>query len=208
MSELDLLKCPHCGDTARIGTDKGWRRHMSSQHGGYTKEQLQTAGIEENAGDRIRYLSAGFQSLTEVRNAAPESEGEASATAQRGSGPVSARRPRLSKEEQQKASEQAEFDRLKPVLLAKWRRRLRIVYGTWARLAEDEKIRLTDDEADEGSEMHVELMQAFGWIRAGKIEAVVDLCMWHGAMILSRSDAGQALLNSFKGQQPENDTVQ
>jgi hypothetical protein len=183
--------CPHCS----FVTDKppGWRKHMSGSHKGYSREELQKAGLEENAGDRIRYLS-GFKNMAEVGAAAPESEGQ---TTQPPTTRIGPRTPRLSKEEQEKAAQQAEFERLRPMLVKKWERRLRMLYGTWSRLAGDKKIALEDKEATEGAEQHVELMMAFGWMHAGKIEAIADVCMWHGAAILSRSDLGQQLMNSF-----------
>jgi hypothetical protein len=202
------LICPGCGYENQ--TERGWRVHMSRSHGGYSKEDLEKAGIEQSAHDRIKFMS-GFRSLEEVQAAAPATEGEGQAASGQPAarGGRIARTPRLSKEEQEKAAELAEFERLKPVLLKKWQRRLRMVYGVWARLAEDPKIKLSDDEAEEGSEMHVELMQAFGWIHAGKIEAVVDLLMWHGGMVLSRSALGEQLLAQFQGEPtPETEQVQ
>jgi hypothetical protein len=201
------LTCPTCKYEAE--TPRGWRYHMGASHGGYTREQLQTAGIEESAHDRIKFMS-GFRSSEEVAAAAPATEGEAAATNAQGRASVPrTRQPRLSKEEQEKAQQLAEFERLKPVLINKWKRRLRMVYGVWARMADDPKIKLTDSEADEGSEMHVELMQAFGWIHAGKIEAIADLVMWHGGMILSRSQLGEQLLAQFHGEPtPETEQVQ
>lgn len=206
MPETKLFKCPHCA--FQTEKDSGWRKHMSGSHGGYHRDELQTAGLEENAGDRIRYLS-GFRSLEEVRAAAPETEGEGTSSGQRVSAsPRGTRTPRLSKEDQEKLAQQAEFERLRPMLVKKWERRLRMLYGTWARIAGDPKIALEDREANEGAEQHVELMMAFGWIHAGKIEAIADVCMWHGAAILSRSDLGQQLMNSFSPQPEDKETVQ
>lgn len=208
MTDTKLFKCPvdGCFETE---SEKGWRMQMGTRHGGYTKQQRETAGLEENAGDRIRYLS-GFRSLEEVRAAAPETEGEGNAGTPAGrAGSVQRQRvPRLSKEEQEKAAQQAEFDRLRPMLVKKWERRLRMLYGTWARIANDPKIALDDRESNEGAEMHVEMMMAFGWIHAGKIEAVADLLMWHGACILSRSDLGQQLMGAFQPQPEDKDTIQ
>lgn len=205
--ETKLFKCPVDG-CFQTESEQGWRTTMSRRHGGYHANELQQAGLTENAGDRIRYLS-GFRSLEEVRAAAPETEGEGgpgSPSGQRTT--VRTRTPRLSKEEQEKLAQQAEFERLRPMLVKKWERRLRMLYGTWARIAGDPKIALEDREANEGAEQHVELMMAFGWIHAGKIEAIADVCMWHGAAILSRSDLGQQLMNSFSPQPEDKETVQ
>ena len=181
---------------------------MSKSHGGYNREQLKGAGLEESSHDRIKFMS-GYKSLEEVRAAAPETEGEgqASQVGTPRTGMQRTRVPRLSKEEQQKAAEEEEFNRLRPMLVRKWNRRLRIPYSLWARLANDPKIALTEKEAEEGAELHVELMQAFGWIHAGKIEAIADLVLWHGATALGRSDLGAQLLAQF--QPPaENEQVQ
>lgn len=202
--DTKIFPCPHCA--FKTEKETGWRQHLSKSHQGYTREELQTAGLEENAGDRIRYLS-GFRNLEEVRAAAPETEG---ASEQRATHRQQ-RQPRLSKEEQEKLAQQAEFERLRPMLVKKWERRLRMLYGTWARLAGDPKIALEGQEATEGAEQHVELMMAFGWIHAGKIEAIADVCMWHGAAILSRSELGQSLINSFKAGpegEPEAERIQ
>lgn len=192
-----IPKCPLCPWESE--TERGWRTHMSRTHTGYNREQLQAAGIEENVGDRLKFMS-GFKSMEDVRAAAPDTEGADAGRA--GAGPI-AKRPRLSKDEQEKLAMQAEFDRLRPLLVKKWARRLRTPYSLWARLANDPKISLTDEEAEEGAEMHVELMQAMGWMHAGKIEAWADLFMWHGATILGRSDLGAQLLASFTAPQPE-----
>jgi len=178
---------------------------MSRTHGGYDREQLKTAGIEESTHDRIKFMS-GFQSLEDVQAAAPATEGESGSA----SPPVRARTrsPRLSKEEQEKIQAQAEFERLKPIILSKWRRRLRMFYGVWAKLADDPKINLSDGDVDEGSEMHYELMVAMGWVGVSKIEAWIDLAMWHGAMVLSRSELGTQLLAQFRQPNPDENAEQ
>jgi hypothetical protein len=201
MKKPDYFKCPICEfDTA---SSLGWKSHMSKSHRGYSREQLQKAGIEESAHDRIKFMS-GFKDITEVQAVAPETEG-GEATSPKDKDATTARVPRLSKEERAKAEREAEFERLRPMLVRKWERRLRIPYSLWARLANDPKIALTDEEAEEGAELHVELMQAFGWIHAGKIEAVADLILWHGGTALGRSDLGQQLIASFK-QPPEDES--
>lgn len=194
--------CEQLGQKYRITTPIGWKQHMSSVHRGYTQEEAREVGVEHAPGDVIKGMS-GFRSLEEVRAAAPDTEGASDPRGQGQGASTQVRRPRLSKDDQAKLELQNEFDRLRPMLVGKWERRLRIPYSLWARLANDPKISLTDKEATEGAEMHVELMQAMGWLRAGKVEAIADLVLWHGATILGRSDLGAQLLASISGPQPE-----
>lgn len=197
--------CRYCDQTGQkyaISTASGWKSHFSRWHGGFTRDEAREAGVEAAPGDVIKSMS-GFRSLEEVRAAAPDTEGAGDPRGQGQGASTQARRPRLSKDEAAKLELQNEFDRLRPMLVGKWERRLRIPYSLWARLANDPKISLTDKEATEGAEMHVELMQAMGWLRAGKVEAIADLVLWHGATILGRSDLGAQLLASMSGPQPE-----
>ena len=192
--------CKAAGVDARISTPSGWKRHFSLRHNGFTKAEAEEAGVETAPGEVIKGMS-GFRNLEEVRAAAPETEGAANLSP--GASGQRQRTPRLSKEDQDKQALQAEFDRLRPILIKKWERRLRIPYSVWSRLANDPKIQLSDNEATEGAEMHVELMQAMGWLRAGKVEAIADLILWHGATILGRSELGSQLLSQFSMSQPE-----
>lgn len=197
--------CRYCDQTAqkyRITTPQGWRQHMSSYHKGYTSEEAREVGVEHAPGDVIKGMS-GFRSLEEVRAAAPETEGDGASGQQSGRNRTAPAIRRLSKEDQAKAAQEEEFARLRPLLVKKWERRLRTPYSVVARMTGDPKIQLTDEEATEGAEMHVEFMQAMGWLHAGKIEAVADLVMWHGAMILSRSTWGEELLAGFSAPKPE-----
>lgn len=200
-------KCRYCDQTGqkyKISEPKGWIMHMSRFHKGFTREEAREAGVEAAPGDVIKGMS-GFRSLEEVQAAAPEQEG-GSGSATGTQGRTVTRSPRLSKEEQEKLALQSEFERLRPLLLRKWERRLRTPYSLAARLANDPKIQLTDEEAADGAEMHVDFMQAMGWLRAGKIEAIADLVMWHGTMILGRSDLGSQLLADWTGDKKQQET--
>src|SRR5215813_10456669 len=189
MAKAKIFDCELCSWNTE--SPQGWKNHMSKSHGGFTREQLKNAGIEESHHDRIKFMS-GHKSAQEVRAAAPATEAEAAGSP---ASPQSAiqRVKRQSKEEQERQALADEFERLRPMLINKWKRRLRIPYSLWARLANDPKVALDEKDAQEGAELHVELMQAMGWIHAGKIEAIADLFLWHGATILSRSELGQHL---------------
>ena len=102
--KVDLI-CPTCGYENQ--TERGWRVHMSRSHGGYKKEDLERAGIEQSAHDRIKFMS-GFQSMDEVRASAPETEGEGGAGASGPKNQPRTRTPRLSKEDQEKLAQQAD----------------------------------------------------------------------------------------------------
>jgi hypothetical protein len=194
-----MMKCPQCEFTT--DSDKGFKSHMSKSHGGYYQKDLTEAGITANRSDIARSLDSGRKSIGDTLADAPEGETEND----KGKG---ARAPRQSKANRAEAEQQAEFERLRPLLLRKWERRLRIPYGMWARLSGDPNVALSSEELKEGAEMHVDFVQAMGWLRAGKVEAVVDLAMWHGATILSRSKLGQQLIASFDAPiQPKEDKL-
>jgi len=188
--------CTKCGKVCV--SENGLKKHYTMSHGGYSQEELFEYGITPSRRDIARNLDAGHSSIDDAVNAAPDTEGASRPERERGT-----RTRRSSKEEREQAAESAEFERLRPQLVKRWKRRLRVPYSLWARLANDPQVALTDDEAEEGAEMHVDFCQAMGWLRAGKIEAVIDLTMWHGATILARSNLGQSLMGMFEPKEPE-----
>lgn len=181
------FKCPkeNCG--IELDTEGGLKRHMTRIHGPYSAQDLRDAGIAPTRNDVARTLDSGHSSIDSVVASAPDTE-----TSDKDKKPG-----RESKESKIKAAEIAEFDRLRPQLIKRWKRRLRIPFSMWARLADDPEIALSEDELNEGAEMHVDFCQAMGWLRAGKIEAVMDMTFWWGATALSRSQAGKELLQNF-----------
>lgn len=188
--------CPKC--QIDLDTEGGLKRHMTKKHGGYYADDLRNAGITPNERDIARALDGGNTSIDTVIDSAPntESSTKTNSTGKRGG---------TAKESRILAEQQAEFQRLRPQLVERWKRRLRIPYSLWARLASDPGIALTEKELEEGATMHVDFCEAMGWLKAGKIEAIMDLTLWHGATALSRSELGKQLLNSFnaKEQPPE-----
>jgi hypothetical protein len=185
------MKCSKCDFETE--SPIGFKQHMSKSHGGYFQKDLTDAGITPTRSDVARSLDSGRTSIGDVLKDAPDGE-TTDETKQSGRG-----RPRgtQSKAARAEAEQQAEFDRLRPLLVSKWKRRLRIPYSLWARLAGDPQVALSEKEVEEGAELHVEFVQAMGWVHAGKVEAVVDLAMWHGATILGRSEIGQNLIKTF-----------
>lgn len=167
---------------------------MTRRHGGYTVEDLRSNGITPNNRDIARSLDSGHTGIDSVIAGAPDLESDAEPE-----GKKRTRQPKQTTEEKQKASDLEEFQRLRPQLTERWKRRLRIPYSLWARLANDPQIALSERELDEGAIMHVDFCEAMGWLKAGKIEAIIDLSLWHGATALSRSDLGKQLLRSFSG---------
>jgi len=204
-----MIRCPfvnEAGEQCQIDCDgpTGLKQHMSKTHGGYYIKDLKAAGIEPSNKDIARALDNGRKSIAETREGAPDVD-----TGEEPKGTRGLRQKRQSATERAEAEAAAEFDRLRPLLLRKWKRRLRIPYSLWARLSGDNSIALSDDELNEGAEMHVDFVQAMGWLRAGKIEAIIDIGMWHGGTILARSDLGKNLIKSFMepAKEPEEEEV-
>jgi len=177
-------------------------------HGGYYAQDLRNSGVTVTDRDIARSLDGGHTNIDGVVDSAPETETDADS--ERTSGGIRGGTRRSSKDEKIRAAELQEFERLRPQLVKRWKRRIRIPFSLWARLANDPAIALSDDEVEEGAEMHVDLCLAMGWLKAGKIEAIMDTIMWWGASGLSRSQAGKDLLGIFNPQRPNppNTTVQ
>jgi hypothetical protein len=193
--------CKRCN--IELDTEGGFKRHMTRIHGKYSQEDLRDAGIEPTQRDIARTLDSGNTSINDVIAGAPELESDAGSST-RGQNVRTGTRG-STREDKQRASDLTEFDSLRPQMVKRWKRRLKVPYSLWARLANDPSIALTEDELTEGAEMHIDLFRALGWLKAGKIEAIADTLMWHGATALSRSDLGQQLLNSFRA--PEDEDV-
>jgi hypothetical protein len=186
------FNCPRC--SIPLDTEGGLKRHMTRKHGGYNSDEIVSAGGEPSGKDIARSID-GHVSIDSVVADAPESE--------------TIKKDKAAEKREQKKSEKEreEFLRLRPQLVNRWKRRLRIPYSLWARLTDDQDIKLSEQELTEGAELHVDFCDAMGWFRAGKIEAIMDLGMWHGATILSRSKTGKSLLNSFKEKPDESTTT-
>lgn len=185
------FNCPRCD--IPFDLESGLKRHMTRKHGGYTQEEMTTAGVEPSGKDIARSLD-GHESIASVVEEAPETEG-----AQKKD------KAKARREEKQLEKDREDFLRARPQMVARWKRRLRVPYSLWARLADDPGIKLSEEELQEGAELHVDFCEAMGWFKAGKIEAIVDLSMWHGATALSRSELGRNLMRQFSDP-PANDS--
>lgn len=181
--------CGKCG--IELDTEGGLKRHHTRIHGPYTAQDLRSSGIEPSSRDIARSLDSGNTSIDSVIANAPETEDEAKSK----NAPSSRRN---NKEAKERAGDIAEFQRLRPQLVERWKRRLRIPYSLWARLADDPQIALSEKEVTEGAEMHVDFCEAMGWLKAGKVEAIIDLTLWHGGTILGRSEVGKQLLSQLQ----------
>lgn len=177
--------CPQC--QIELDTEPGLKRHMTRKHKSYSQDDLRSAGVTTPQGKDIARSLDGHTGIDSVIADAPDSETK-----------TSEKKKRDNKEYQ---SALDEFRRARPLLLKRWERRLRIPYSLWAALANDPKIRLADKEAEDGAALHVDFCEAMGWFKAGKIEAIADLVLWHGATALSRSDIGQTLISKFSATQ-------
>ena len=202
-----MFQCPKC----EFNTDKeaGWKRHFSMAHGPYSEEDLRSVGIQPTQRDIARTLDSGHTSIDSVVDSAPESESDGGSEQPSGRARRNtSRSPRMSKEEQQDQRDRELFEQNREGMVRRWKRRLRVPYSLWARLADDPQIQLSEEEVTEGAEMHVDFCAAMGWYKAGKVEAIFDLTMWHGATILSRSQIGQQLMQSFNIEKKPEETVQ
>lgn len=180
--------CAKCG--VEMATEGGLKRHHTRVHGPYSADDLRASGIETTGKDIARSID-GNQTIEDVILKSPDTESSAKDKTQN------------KREAKERAEEIAEFRRLRPQLVDRWKRRLRIPYSLWATLAHDPQIALTEKECQDGAELHVDFCEAMGWLKAGKIEAIIDLGLWHSATALSRSDLGKALIASFQTKPPE-----
>jgi hypothetical protein len=189
--------CTKCDPSIDFDTEGGLKRHLTRKHGGYYVEDLRSAGVSVNQRDIARSLDSGNTSIDSVIASAPDTESSGKVDG------AQTNQKRTSKEAREKLQELEEFRRLRPQLIDRWKRRLRIPYSMWARLANDPEIMLPEKELEEGATLHVDFCEAMGWLKAGKIEAMVDLTLWHGGTILSRSQFGKSLIASINPPIPE-----
>jgi hypothetical protein len=193
---MGILKCIVCDFTN--DSEIGLKRHYTVKHGGYDDEQLRQSGVSQD-NDVARTLDSGRSSIDDVRSQAPEGE---SAEPVKGTAKTSSAKSKKSGD----SEERKRFLELRPLLVSKWKRRLRIPYGVFAKLLGDPEIALTEQDAEDGANLHVDLMDAMGWYQAGKLEAVADVCVWHGATILSRSKIGKQLFAEAEAIEEETET--
>lgn len=157
------FQCPHCSYAP--ASIQGWKSHMSRSHGGWNLKQLEESGGEPTARDRARALS-GYQSLAEVKAAAPELEGTPAPTSA-----IASRKPRITREEAEKAERvRLARERIGGVICDK---AARSPYRLWAALAGDPSLKLSDEEALEMKQAYEQLAEGLG----------ADFTLWYFALL-------------------------
>lgn len=90
----------------------------------------------------------------------------------------------------------------------RWGRRMRLVYSVWAKIADDPKIKLSDDEEKDFGQVHADFAMAWGIAASTKIEASADLVIIHFTMIASRSKWMTELLENLRGKDDEGEEAE
>jgi hypothetical protein len=81
----------------------------------------------------------------------------------------------------------------------RWGRRMRLIYSVWAKIADDPKIKLSEDEEKDFGQVHADFAMAWGIAASTKIEATADLAIIHFTVIASRSKWMTELLENLRG---------
>jgi hypothetical protein len=104
---------------------------------------------------------------------------------------------------------QAEKDKeIREIQERRWGRRMRLIYSVWAKIADDPKIKLSDDEEKDFGQIHADFAMAWGITASTKIEASADLAIIHFTVIASRSKWMTELLESLRGKEDEDDEAE
>lgn len=156
--------CPKCQKD--FATEGSLKVHLSNMHGGYSVDDLKTAGITPTKRDIARNL-AGNVSASEVSEQAPDTEPKI------GESSEPQRRTRRTKTAVDPAIEAAK-DR---ILRARCERIASLPYSLLASLTGEEDIRLDATEKADITEAYVTLSKAYGW------EGTSKLILWSDVMI-------------------------
>lgn len=166
------LKCPICGELC-AETGRGWKRHMTAQHQGYTPEQYQTA-LTEAGGEEGAAAMGGARNFEEAAGAAPATDRV------EGTEPGAApKRTRRTKDEMAQAESRNVFAREMAQILCNSMARRPYNAIAWA-LAKPE-FALTDEEAEPIVAAYKRLVEVFGvefvskwWALIAVIDANVE----------------------------------
>lgn len=87
----------------------------------------------------------------------------------------------------------------------RWGRRMRMVYGVWAKIVDDPKIALSEQEATDFGQVHADFAMAWGITASNKLEATFDVLTIHGTVIASRSKWVEEILKGLNKTEDENE---
>ena len=177
------MKCPKC--EFETDSDKGMKRHMTRDHGGFTLDQLRGMGMEPNAREHLKAI-VGFKDLGEEKNAAPMTEAAGETGEQTGGARLAGtpRRPRASRED---ALKEAAKERARALIGPLINRKLAAMpYSAWAAFMADPEIRLSKEEIDEIANAYTVLGEAFGLDYSGKGAAILAVVSANGDAIAKR----------------------
>lgn len=85
----------------------------------------------------------------------------------------------------------------------RWGRRMRMVYGVWAKITDDPKIALSEQEATDFGQVHADFAMAWGIAASNKLEATFDVLTIHGTVIASRSKFVEEILKGLSNKNEE-----
>lgn len=87
----------------------------------------------------------------------------------------------------------------------RWSRRMRLIYGVWAKILDDKTLRLTEQEEKDFGQVHADFAVAWGITASNKLEASLDVLTMHGTSIAARSKWVQEALAALhsKGEDAE-----
>ena len=164
----DRVKCSKCGKD--YSSEVTYRAHMSSQHGGYSSEDLKASGVKPNRRDIARQL-AGDDSSKSVSNAAPDSEPKI--------GEDGPKRTRRSKQTEDPEIQAAKDN----ILRARCLRAASLPYTLLGGLLGEPDIKLSKEEAAQLTESYFTLAKAKGWEGASMWILYTDVIICHAAIV-------------------------
>lgn len=80
----------------------------------------------------------------------------------------------------------------------RWSRRMKWIYGVWARITDDPAMKLTEEEEKDFGQVHADFAMAWGIAASNKLEAAFDVGTMHLTVIAVRSKFVAELLTKKK----------
>ncbi len=94
---------------------------------------------------------------------------------------------------------------LREAVERRWGRRIRMIYSVWAKVTDDPKIRLSEEEEKDFGQVHADFALAWGIAASNKLEATFDVLTIHGTVIAGRSKWVAEILQGMKKTEDENE---
>ncbi len=94
---------------------------------------------------------------------------------------------------------------LREALERRWGRRMRMIYSVWARITDDAKMRLSDQEEKDFGQVHADFALAWGIAASNKLEATFDVLTMHGTAVAGRSKWVAEILQGLKKTEDQNE---